>query len=112
MVFASLAIFLFSYLVMTLWNWIVPDLFGVGSITWLQALGLLVLSKILFGGVFRGRWGGRRHHYWKARMTDRWKNMTPEQREKFRERFKGRCGWYPSEEDTDESQGEVKGELT
>lgn len=49
----------FSFAVMWLWNWLMPVLFGLHVITFWQALGILVLSKILFSG-FRGRpgWGG------------------------------------------------------
>ena len=54
-----------SLVVMLLWNALLPAIFGLKAITFLQALGLLVLSKILFGG-FRGRprpfYG--RHRYW------------------------------------------------
>jgi hypothetical protein len=53
-----------------------------------QALGLLLLSKILFGG-FRGAAG---HGGWRRRMHARWEQMTPEQREHFRAGLRGRCG--------------------
>jgi hypothetical protein len=71
----------FSFAVMWLWNWLMPVLFGLHVITFWQALGILVLSKILFGG-FRGRpgFGGD----WRARLIRRWEDMTPEEREKFR----------------------------
>jgi hypothetical protein len=76
-----------GYVVMVLWNWLLPALFdGVHEIGYLQALGLLVLSKILFGGLrghgCHGRW--RRHHHWE--------HMTPEQREKFQAGMSGCCG--------------------
>src|SRR5215472_11346608 len=80
---------LFSFLVMRLWNWLTPPLFGWHVITYWQALGILILSKILFGG-FRGRPG--RHMYWRRRMMERWAHMTPEEREKFRQSMRGRCG--------------------
>ncbi|MFN8259389.1 MAG: hypothetical protein U0X41_00470 [Chitinophagales bacterium] len=76
---------------MYLWNWLVPLLFHGPVITFLQALGLLVLSKILFGGFGRGgRFGGRRR--WQRRMQERFANMTPEEREKFSQQMQGRCG--------------------
>jgi len=90
--FALLAVLflgLFSFVVMSLWNWLTPALFGWRLITFWQALGLLVLSKILFGG-FRG--GPQRHWYWRRRMMERWDQMTPEEREKFRQGMRGRCG--------------------
>ncbi len=86
---ATAAIVLFGFVVMSLWNWLMPALFGFRLITFWQAMGLLILSKILFGG-FRGRMGSRRH--WERRMIDRWERMTPEEREKFRQGMRSRCG--------------------
>jgi hypothetical protein len=80
-VFGVLAVTIFGFLVMSLWNWLAPAVFGLHVITFWQALGLLVLSKILFGG-FRGRPGIGGH--WRSRMKERWQQMTPEEREKFR----------------------------
>jgi hypothetical protein len=66
-------------LVMVLWNAVVPDVFGgARAIDYPHALGLLVLSRILFGG-FRGRGGWHGHHRW-----GRWQAMTAEEREQFR----------------------------
>jgi len=84
---AAGALALFSYVVMLLWNWLVPQIFGWRHITYWQALGLLVLSKILFGG-FRG---GRHGHggKWPRKMRERWEQMTPEEREKLRKGMMG-----------------------
>lgn len=71
--------------VMSLWNWLMPGLFGLGMISFLQAVGLLILSRILFGG-FRGQPDRSRHV--RRRMMAEWQAMTPEQREKFRERMR------------------------
>jgi hypothetical protein len=89
--FAVLFVIVFSFVVLRLWNWLMPAVFGWHVITFWQALGLLVLSKILFGG-FRG--GPGRHMYWRQRMIERWEKMTPEEREKFRQGMRGRCGSY------------------
>ena len=75
---------------MLLWNNILAVVVPVHTITFLQALGILVLSKILFGG-FRGGWGGHRP-YWKQRMMQKWNTMTPEEREKFKGEWQKRCG--------------------
>ena len=84
--FAALA----SFVVMRLWNWLTPAVFGWHAITFWQALGILLLSKILFGG-FRG--GPHRHcGGWRNRMAKRWEAMTPEEREKFRASMGG-CGF-------------------
>ena len=74
-----------GWIVMTLWNWLLPPLFGWPQITIWQGFGLLALCRILFGGVGScGRGHGRSRH------------MTPEEREQFRrrmrERFFGRSG--------------------
>ena len=79
----------FSFFVMSLWNWLMPPLFGRPVITFWQAFGLLVLSRILFGGL-RGR-HGRPQWHWRRRMMERWEQMTPEEREKFQQGLKG-CG--------------------
>ena len=100
LLFGVLFLAVFSFVVMRLWNWLTPALFGWHLISFWQAAGLLILSKILFGG-FRGP---RRHWYWRRRMMERWEKMTPEEREKFREGLRGRCGQFgaptPSETKT------------
>lgn len=88
--FAVLFVTVFSFVVMRLWNWLVPPVFGWHVITFWQALGLLLLCKILFGG-FHGR---GRNMYWRRRMMERWEKMTPEEREKFRQGMRGRCGSF------------------
>ncbi|WP_434641146.1 hypothetical protein ACMYSK_06435 [Klebsiella sp. I138] len=85
-------------LVMSLWNALLPAILGVKSIGFWQALGILALSRILFGGLgFRpGMFGMARR-----RMHERWMSMSPEQREEFIQRFqhrdprdpRGPCGW-------------------
>jgi len=89
--FAIVFLAVFTYIVMSLWNWLMPALFGWHVITYWQALGILILSKILFGG-FRHGSHGRWH--WKRRMMERWEHMTPEEREKFRASMRGRCGHF------------------
>jgi hypothetical protein len=91
LLFALLFVTVFGFVVMHLWNWLMPTLFGWHLISFWQAVGLLVLSKILFGG-FRG--GPGRHLYWRRRMMERWERMSPEEREKFRETMRGRCGSF------------------
>jgi hypothetical protein len=102
--FAAIAIFVFGGVVMLLWNNVLAQVTHVSTISFLQALGILLLAKILFGG-FRGGWGPRRY-YWKQRMRDKWNNMTPEDRDKFKQELQKRCGhWgYKSWYDSDSSQ--------
>jgi hypothetical protein len=93
LVIVAVAATAFSFIVMALWNRLMPSLFGLHAISVWQALGLLVLSKILFGG-FHGRPGCGGH--WRQRMGERWEQMTPEEREKFRAGMRGGCGPFGS----------------
>jgi hypothetical protein len=93
LLFALIAVTVVSAVVMGLWNWLMPTLFGLRVITFWQALGVLVFSRVLFG-----RFGGpgwRRH--WRHRMMERWNQMTPAEREKFMAGMKGRCGRFDSQ---------------
>ena len=85
---------------MHLWNWLLPPLFGWRQITFWQALGILALCRILFGGF--GCHGSWRSNF-RRRMAERWEHMTPEERERFRQGMRGRCGFGPS---TSESKGQ------
>jgi hypothetical protein len=76
-----------------LWNWLLPPLFGGRPITFWQALGILALCRILFGG-FSGR-GSYRSRF-RRRMAERWEHMTPEERERLRQRMRERFGFGPS----------------
>lgn len=89
---AIVAMGVFGLLVMSLWNWLMPELFGLRPITFWQAWGLLILSRILFGSFS----GHRPDRHWRARLIDRWEQMSPEERAKFRERLRHR--WGPFEE--------------
>ncbi len=87
----AIALFLlvFGGAVMLLWNNVLVQVVHVSVISFKQALGILILSKILFGG-FRGAHWGR--HRWREKMNERWEKMTPEEREKFQQEWKNRCG--------------------
>jgi len=89
--FALVGCFVFGFVVKELWNWLMPGIFHLGMISFWQALGLLVLSKILFGGFHRHA-GGRGRRGWKEQMEKRWAGMTDEERERFRSGM-GRRGW-------------------
>jgi hypothetical protein len=89
--FALVASVVLGFLVKSLWNALMPPIFGWHMITFWQGLGLFVLSKILFGGFHRH--GGRGGNRWRQRMKERWEQMTPEEREKFRKGM--RCGRSP-----------------
>ena len=76
-------------LVLLLWNWLVPSLFGWRPITFWQAIGLLALCRILFGGHGFSRSSPRRR--------------TPEERVRFRQALRERFGFGPS---TSEAKGQ------
>jgi hypothetical protein len=90
--FMLLAALVLGYVVMHLWNWLLPAVFGWRMISFWQALGVLALARILFGG-FKCRPG---QHMWRRRMMERWEKMTPEERAKFSQGMRGRCGKFPS----------------
>jgi hypothetical protein len=87
-------------IVLHLWNWLLPALFGWRQITFWQALGILVLCRILFGGHGLNR-SGRSN--FRRRMKERCEHMTPEERERFRQAMRERWGFGPS---TGESKGQ------
>jgi len=82
------ALAVFGFVVTRLWNYLMPGLFGLHMITFWQAVGLMILGRLLFGGFRPGRGGMP----WRGEMMRRWERMTPEEREKFREGMRGRCG--------------------
>jgi Ca2+/H+ antiporter, TMEM165/GDT1 family len=96
------AIALFSFIVMLLWNNILVAAVHVSTITFWQALGILVLSKILFGGF--GPWRRHDHHrgyQWRKEMSEKWKTMTPEEREQMKQQLRNRC-WDMKRQERDE----------
>jgi hypothetical protein len=80
---------LLGFVIMHLWNWLMPSIFGLNAITFWQALGLFVLGKLLLGGFHRHH-GGRPR--WGRQMRARWDQMSPEERERFRAGMHGRHG--------------------
>jgi hypothetical protein len=86
-----LFVWIFGEIVMHLWNWLLPDLFGWRQVNFWQALGLLVLCRILFGGFGHN---GRGDHK-RRRLRDRWEKATPEERERLREWMHSRGGDIP-----------------
>ena len=78
-----------ALIVMSLWNCILPEIIGVKTINYWQAMGILILSKILFGGFHFGK--GMRDFKEKKMMRERMMSLSPEEREKFKEVWKDRC---------------------
>ena len=100
-----LFIFIGGQIVLRLWNWLLPPLFGFPQIGFWQALGLLVLCRILFGG-FGMSGSGNSHRRGRAtdkiadrvaeRVAERIDQMTPEERERIRERMRERWSTGPT----------------
>ena len=94
---------IFGTAVMLLWNWLMPSLFGLMTVTFWQALGLLVLCRILFGSL--SGWHHEAHQkHDRFHLRDKWQKMTFEQRVEFVNRrrkhfgkdgFFGRQDFYP-----------------
>jgi hypothetical protein len=80
---------LVTWIVMRLWNWLLPPMFGWHALTFWQALAMLALCRILFGGF--GMHGGPRSGM-RRRMAERWERMTPDERERMRQSWRGR--WF------------------
>ena len=93
MIFGGLAIVLMGWITMLLWNWLLPDLVNVPVISIFQAIGLVVLSRILFGG-FGGNHYKHKHCEGKSmkdKMKEKWRTkfegMSEEEKEAYKERM-------------------------
>jgi hypothetical protein len=104
-VLGAVAIALLGAVVMLLWNSLVPDVFKGPEITFWQAAGLLLLSHLLLRGWAPWRYGNSwRRERWKRRFEEKLAAMTPEEREKFKEEWKRKCGWYPGMEEDEKKK--------
>lgn len=84
--FGIVAVAVCGFVTTELWNSLLPAIFGLPHIGFFQALGLLLLSRLFFGH-FPGR--GRRGH---GRFVSRWDHLTPEEKERFRNAMREKCG--------------------
>lgn len=101
-----------SWVVMFLWNAILPDTVGVKPLTYWKAMGLLVLSKILFGGFGRGRgsWKQKGRKKFQEKFQDKWQNkwmgMSEEERREAQQRWKNHCeNKRPKNTDNQQDEG-------
>ena len=102
---AVLFTFIGGEVVKHLWNWLLPPLFGWPMLTFWQALGLLVLSRILFGRL-GGHGAGSR---WRRRWEEKYELLTPEERERFRQGMHSRCGW-PARDTAEPASSQTPGQ--
>ena len=77
--------------VMLLWNALVPEIFDGPRVTWMQALGVLILARILAGGRGHGGFGGSGRRRWRERWEAIIANMSPEERKKWQDEFGSSC---------------------
>jgi len=84
---------LFTYVVMLLWNWLVPELFSGPILTYWQTLGILVLSKILLSGLGPGH---KSSGPWRSKDRP-WSHRHPgsDWRKKFEEKMNGKVSGEP-----------------
>jgi len=92
-------VLLLGFVVMQLWNALIPDLLKGPEITFLQAVGILVLTHILFHGGPRRHWHSGHRERWRKHWEEKLASLTPEEREKLKAEWKRRCGW--TEEETE-----------
>ncbi len=80
-----------SFVVMQLWNWLMPVIFQLPSISFFQAAGLFALSKILFSSFnFNGR--NKKAAFKNQVIKEKMMHMSEEERQQFKEQWKKRCG--------------------
>ncbi len=75
----------FSVAALFLWNALMPEIFGLPVLTYWQAAGLVILARILFGGLGTGRFGPHGHggfHHGNA-LREKWQNMSADERTEF-----------------------------
>lgn len=100
-----LFVLLFGWITMFLWNYLIPSLFHGPEINFWQALGLLLLSKILLGGIGGKRWGNHGGMQWKHRYYEKLSEMSPEDRERFKARMREK--WRYKRPDTSDPKSDT-----
>jgi hypothetical protein len=107
-VLVVMGLLFFGFLVMQLWNAILPEVAPVKPLSFWQATGLLILCRILFGGFGGGRggWMGRQGYPGKGPGRKKWMEMSEEERVTFRQEWRKRCG-RPMPEDEQKNSGQA-----
>ena len=98
-VFGILMVVLLGLVTQFLWNFIMPDIFGLPMINFWQGLAMFALAKLIFGfgGGGRGKWSGYRNHQWKKDWATKYSKLSPEERERYKQKFKDKwCSWEES----------------
>lgn len=93
----ALGVLVLGWVTTLLWNNLMPLLFHLPIITYWQAVGMMLLFRLLFGGFKHGRPGGCGcgGNRWRGAWAGRWEaklaNMSPEEREKIKSEWKNKC---------------------
>jgi ABC-type multidrug transport system fused ATPase/permease subunit len=82
LLFGAAVISLLAVVVMYLWNALIPVLFSLSALTFWQALGLLLLCRILFGGL-NGHFSRMSHHTSSHPLREKWMKMSEHERREF-----------------------------
>jgi hypothetical protein len=101
----------FSTAAMLLWNALLPELFGLPVLSWLQAVGIFVLCRVLFGGMTSGFRNGtfdRRNKMGENLFHSHWDKMSDEQRQNLAEKIKKHHGFDPRFDSFEEKTEENK----
>ena len=102
---AVLMFMIVSAAVMLLWNWLMPDIVGLNKITFLEAAGILLLSKILFGGLNKEHWKSKMSgSHWESKFVNHTSEypLSEEQKSILKEKFKSKwCSYQESDESQD-----------
>lgn len=92
---------LFGGVVMLLWNWLVPSIFNGPTVTFWEAIGLLLLGRLLTGSLPGAHSKWQKYQDYKSEWKEKWANMTPEEREALKAKYKYRCKSYAPEKEND-----------
>lgn len=95
-VFGVLMVVLLGSVTQFLWNFIMPDIFGLPVINFWQGLAMFTLAKLIFGfgGGGGNKWGRYRGQQWRAHWAEKYSKLSPEERERFKQKFKEKwCAW-------------------
>ena len=94
-----LIIFLFSGIVMLLWNFLIPDILGLKTINFWQSAAMIALSRILFGNFWGHNFGDRHHDHFnfkkREQLREKWMEMTDEERKTFFDKRREFFGDHP-----------------
>lgn len=94
LLFGAVFIALIGGVVMYLWNAILPRVIGVNPLTYWDALGLLVLCRILFGSFHQGkgkRRGPRKKFARRKAWMEKWSSMSEEEKAEMKDRWRQKC---------------------